>query len=268
MDTFRHVGPFCAVGPNVNTSSGSKETVEPPQENFGNNCYALEGGEDCSFLTIYFPMVEGTDLENEVVGLLQTRRYDPAILPQLEEYVDYQVTEQLCDADTNMAVLKLYQFYPEKYNASTVAKILIKSLMTLPSTDFLCALYLVPERRQVDEPIPVITHLASLLETGCFKEFWEASGACADLLASVPGSVAAVRSFMISVITRTYKTVDLAVLKALLNVNHSDVHEILEANDWTIADDIVTIPANDENQPRPPVIDEQLSFRQVAARML
>lgn len=213
-------------------------------------------------------MADVSDIENEVIGLLQTRRYDPTILPKLEEYVDYQVAEQHCDADTNMAVLKLYQFYPEKYNASTVAKILIKALMTLPASDFLCALYLVPERKQVDEPIPVITQLASLLETGCFKEFWEASGSCSDLLASVPGSTAAVRAYMTSVIARTYKTIDAEVLQELLQIDKSELRDILSSNEWIMSNDVVTIPANDENQPKPPMVDEQLTFRQIAARML
>jgi translation initiation factor 3 subunit K len=214
-------------------------------------------------------MADGNELENEVIGLLQTRRYDPAILQRLEEYVNYQVSAQRCDAETNLAVLKLYQFYPAHYNASTVAKILIKALMTLPSTDFLCALYLIPERRQVDEPIPVITQLASLLETGRFREFWEASGSCADLLASVPGAVDAVRAFMVGVVSRTYRTVDRSVLAELLSLDGPELDAVVRGNEWVEGTDrVVTIPANEENQPKPPTVDERLSFQQVAARML
>lgn len=213
-------------------------------------------------------MVEASDLETEVYGLLQTKRYDPVILPRLEEFVDYQVSTGLCDTDTNLAVLKLYQFYPMRYNASIVAKILIKALMTLPSTDFLCALYLIPERLQVDEPIPIITQLALLLESGQFKEFWEASGSCADLLASVPDSVAAVRSFMVSVIARTYKTIDKPVLAELLDVDGPKLDEVIKQSGWSESGGVVTIPSNDENQPKPSTADEQLSFRQVAAKML
>jgi translation initiation factor 3 subunit K len=213
-------------------------------------------------------MADGVELENEVIGLLQTRRYDPDILPRLEEYVAYQVVAQRCDAETNLAVLKLYQFYPTTYHAPTVAKILIKALMTLPSTDFLCALYLIPERKQVDEPIPVITHLASLLETGRFREFWEASGSCADLLASVPGAIDAVRAFMVAVVSRSYRTIDKAVLADLLSLSGPDLDAVVMGNGWTEADGVVSVPANEENQPKPPSVDEQLSFRQVAARML
>jgi translation initiation factor 3 subunit K len=216
-------------------------------------------------------MADGSEIETEIIGLLQSKRYDPAILPRLEEYVDYQVSTRFCDADTNLAVLKLYQFSPDRYNPGVVAKILIKALMALPATDFLCALYLIPERRQVDEPIPVITQLAAFLETGQFKEFWEASGACADLLASVPGSLDAVRVFMLSVIARTYKTIDKPVLAQLVHLDKDDLElsRVIASNGWKEDDKgVIVIPPNDENQPRPPAVHEQLSFRQVAARML
>lgn len=185
--------------------------------------------------------------------------------------MDHQVTEGRghCDADANLAVLKLYQFYPARYRPDTVAKILIKALTTLPSTDFLCALYLVPDRRQVDEPIPVIAKLADLLETGCFQEFWEAAGACRALLESVPGSLDAVRDFMLSVVKRTYRTIDVAVLGKLLDVPEERVLEVCKENDWSVGDDaVVCIPANEENQPRPPTGDEYLSFAMVAKKML
>lgn len=210
----------------------------------------------------------GANLEDEVMELLQTRRYDPSILPRLEEFVNYQVAHGFCDPDINLAVLKLYQFYPDKYNASTVSKILIKALMNLPSTDFLCSLYLIPERRQVDEPIPVISQLAGLLDTGRFKDFWAASGACADLLASVPGSLNAVRDFMMEVVGRTYQTIDVSALGEILNLDEEGVRKIIEAKSWVEKNEVITCPGNEENQPRPPTMDEHLSFKQVASKML
>lgn len=208
------------------------------------------------------------ELEQEVLTLLQNQRYDPNILPRLEEFVDLQVAQEFSDAEANLAVLKLYQFYPDQYNASTVSKILIKALMTLPSTDFLCALYLIPERLQVDEPIPVISRLASKLETGQFTDFWAESGACKDLLGSVPGSLNAIRDFMLNVIARTYHTIDIADLKGIVNLEEDALRQVISTKGWTVDGDIVTCPESDENQPRPRAVDEQLSFRQVAAKML
>lgn len=207
-------------------------------------------------------------LEEEVLNLLQNSRYDPSILPRLEDFVNYQVEHEFVDAEANLAVLKLYQFYPEKYNSVIVTKILIKALMSLPSTDFLCALYLIPERRQVDEPIPVISCLASLLETGRYTEFWSESGACADLLASVPGSLNAIRDLIFNVTARTYHKIDIDILKNIVNLDEEKIHEFVSVRGWTIDGDIVVCPYSDDNQPRPRAADEQLSFRQVAAKML
>lgn len=210
----------------------------------------------------------GEKLETQVMDLLRSRRYDPLILPKLEEFVDYQVSDRFVDADANLAVLKLYQFYPNKYNPSTVAKILIKALMSLPSPDFLSALYLIPDRKQVDEPIPVISQLQGLLETGRFKEFWETAGSCAQLLESVPGSVDGVRDFMLSVIARSYKTINADTLGELLDLDTKAVAGVVEKQGWAEKDGVVTTPNNEENQPRPPTKAEQLTFRDVASKML
>lgn len=207
-------------------------------------------------------------LEQDVVHLLHTKRYDPSILPRLELFINYQVQNNFYDPDANLAVLKLYQFHPSKYNAQVVSKILIKALMSLPSTHFLCALYLIPERKQVDEPIPVISRLAALLESGKFRQFWAESGACRDLLESVPGSLAAVRDFMLDVMARTYRTVDLSTLVDVLDMDGSHVTELVSSRGWTISDGIVTVPGNEENQSRPPSMEEHLSFKQVASKML
>ncbi|CAN8073038.1 unnamed protein product [Agarophyton chilense] len=210
----------------------------------------------------------GETLEEEINRLLQTKRYDPLILPRLEQFVDYQLSTGFCDSDANLATLKLYQFYPAKYNSAIAAKILIKALMSLPATDFLACLYLIPERCQVDEPIPVITQLADLLERGHFHQFWAASGACRDLLDSVPGSFAAVREFMTDVVSRTYHTIHVSALAQILHLQPHQVLDHVASRAWTVADDIITIPPNEDNQPRPPSMDEQLSFKQVASNML
>ena len=77
--------------------------------------------------------------------LASDKRYDPAILPQLEAYVDAQCANRTYDLDCNLATLKLYQFHPEKSNPTVIAKILVKALMNLPNSDYLLCTYLVPE---------------------------------------------------------------------------------------------------------------------------
>lgn len=208
------------------------------------------------------------ELVKEVDHMLQTNRYDPAILPRLEEFVTMQVTENFYDADTNFAILKIYQFHPSKYNAQIVSKILIKALMSIPTSDFLTCLYLIPESRQINEPIPVITQLARLLETGQFKNFWAASGACRGLLEGVPGCLDSFREFMLDVVGRTYRSLEIATLQDILDIAQEDAEKLIVGRGWAIAEGVVSVPPNEENQPRPPTMDEHLSFKQVASKML
>jgi len=216
------------------------------------------------------------DLEDKVMTLLQSQRYDPDILPTLEEYVEHQVATGTNDAMANLATLKLYQFYPATYKTAVVSKILIKAIMALPSTDFLCAMYLIPAATAEDEPIPALVQLASMLETGRFEEFWPATGAVRQLLDGVPGFDEAVRSFMLVVIGRTYKRVERTVLARLLGLEGVDeaaeeaaVDEVIKSVGWKAGGEgMIVVPGNGENEERAKTVGEQLTFRQVAVKML
>jgi translation initiation factor 3 subunit K len=81
-----------------------------------------------------------------ISGLIETNRYNVEILPQLENFVQQQVEKQSYLLEANLAVLKFYQFHPEKANKAVIGNILLKALAALPSTDFLLCMYLVPER--------------------------------------------------------------------------------------------------------------------------
>jgi translation initiation factor 3 subunit K len=87
-------------------------------------------------------------LQQHIENLLSSSnsRYDSSIIPELEKYVQYQVEKNTFDLEANLALLKLYQFYPEKTNNYIISQILIKAMMNLPNTDFLLCMYLVSER--------------------------------------------------------------------------------------------------------------------------
>jgi translation initiation factor 3 subunit K len=83
--------------------------------------------------------------QQNIATLLEGNRYNVSILPELEKYVNEQVEKGSYDLDANMALLKLYQFYPEKLQKAIVAKVLCKALMNLPRNDFLlCTCVLTP----------------------------------------------------------------------------------------------------------------------------
>lgn len=81
-----------------------------------------------------------------ISGLIETNQFNVEILPQLENFVQHQVEKQIYHLQANLAVLKFYQFHPEKANKTVIGNILLKALTALPSTDFLLCMYLVPER--------------------------------------------------------------------------------------------------------------------------
>ena len=99
-----------------------------------------------------------------------------------------QIQNSAYDFEANLAILKLYQFYPPTTNMEVVAKILAKALMAIPSTDFLLCTYLISEQIKVDAVVEALYNLSGLLEQAEFKAFWEAypNSAAAPLLASIP----------------------------------------------------------------------------------
>jgi len=181
-------------------------------------------------------------------------RYDVAILPQLEADVEAQCKNSTYDLDVCLAVLKLYQFHPEQLKVPTVAKILIKALMNLPSTDFLTCTYLVPERVLDEAPIKDVCTVANLLETCSFREFW---GAVEPLRKEVPADFdAAVRAFILATFEITYQSVPRAHLLASLGLKgESELAPLISSKGWTLSGDSVKVSLNASNQPRPKQAD-------------
>jgi translation initiation factor 3 subunit K len=189
-------------------------------------------------------------------ALLEKQRYDPSILPQLEAYVDAQCASKSYDCDANLATLKLYQFHPDLLKPPVVCKILVKALMQLPQTDYLCCTYLLPERVLDEAPVDTITAVAALLETGCFREFWAAVEPLRkDLLSATPGFDDAVREFILGTFEITYQSVPASHLKASLGASDADFAALVKKRGWTVTGDLVKIALNDDNTAKPKRVD-------------
>jgi translation initiation factor 3 subunit K len=188
--------------------------------------------------------------------LLEKQRYDAAILPQLEAYVDAQCSGEGYDLDANLAVLKLYQFHPEQLKVPTVAKILVKALMNLPSTDYLACTYLLPERVLDEEPISTIAAVAAKLESCSFREVWAVITPMRSVLSDIPGFDAAIRKFMLGTVEITYQSVPVGHLRASLGLEADDeLQRLIKARGWTVSGDLVKIPSNDDNTAKPKRVD-------------
>ncbi|XP_042478327.1 eukaryotic translation initiation factor 3 subunit K-like isoform X1 [Macadamia integrifolia] len=81
-----------------------------------------------------------------VEQLVAVNPYNPDILPDLENYVNEQVSSQTYSLDANLCLLRLYQFEPERMSIQIIARILVKALMAMPAPDFSLCLFLIPER--------------------------------------------------------------------------------------------------------------------------
>lgn len=184
-------------------------------------------------------------------------RFDVAILPQLEADVEAQCKGENYDLEVCLAVLKLYQFHPDQLKATIVAKILIKALMNLPSTDFLTCTYLVPERVLDAAPVKDVCTVASLLESCKFREFWGALEPLrAELLPSTPGFEKAIRAFILSTFEITYQSVPKAHLVASLGLKgDAELGPLVSGKGWVVEGDSVKVSLNASNQPRPKQID-------------
>lgn len=196
-------------------------------------------------------------------ALLLTERYNPDVLPQLEAYVEAQCSENTYDLDGNLAVLKLYQFHPDKANVAVVSKILLKALMKLPDTDFITCAYLIPERVQEVELITSIASLASQLETCSFRQFWTALKPlrAEQTLPELPGFDAAVREFVCSTMSITYQAIPLAHLSESVALEGGELAAFVQARGWHIEGDVVKLTLNDDNQAKPKKPDEGLAIR-------
>merc|ERR1711924_95581 len=164
----------------------------------------------------------------EMQSFLESNRYNPAILPELEEYVSATVVTERSDLDANLALLKFYQLDPSKSNVRIVTNILVKALTQLPNSDFNLCLYLIPASVQGEESITNLMLLANLLESCDFAKFWETSSKM-EVLKAIPGFFDAIRRFIIVTLSISYSCVPKAFLCETLNVPLSQLKATIGA---------------------------------------
>mmetsp|Transcript_27025 Transcript_27025/g.73049 ORF Transcript_27025/g.73049 Transcript_27025/m.73049 type:complete len:214 (-) Transcript_27025:468-1109(-) len=187
--------------------------------------------------------------------MLPTQKYSIEILPQLVAGVDEQVKQGTYDLDANLALLRFYQFQPSAIDVKVLAKVLLLSIMQLPSSDFKVCLHLVPERlHQNDETISKVVSLATALETTRFSDFWAmTAGDCKDVASMVPGFADAVRKYVLHVIGITFQRTSKAVLADALNLDSKAMDALIQertkSHGWNVEKDLITLPRNELNSP-------------------
>lgn len=203
--------------------------------------------------------------QNAVREAVSNNRYNEDIIPNLEVYVNYQNDNRTYDFDANLALLKLYQFYPMRTNLEIVAKILAKAMMNLPSTDFLLSTYLISEQVEVGKDIEDLQELANYLETAKFREFWKEmqNSSCRDLLSSIKGFDDAMRAFVIKTVSITHQSIALDVLAENLALTPKECDQFVAENGWKADEHMVYFPVNQDNQAKAKKYVENIQFSQM-----
>ena len=73
--------------------------------------------------------------------------------------------------------------------------------MALPDTDYMLCTYLIPVSIHSDASIATLKSLADQLESCSFQKFWSEAATCGPLLSTVPGFEAAIRKFILDVVS-------------------------------------------------------------------
>ncbi|CDP03033.1 unnamed protein product [Coffea canephora] len=193
-----------------------------------------------------------------VEQLVAVNPYNPDILPDLENFVNEQVSSQTYNLDANLCLLRLYQFEPERMSTQIVARILVKALMAMPAPDFSLCLFLIPERVQMEEQFKTLIVLSHYLETARFRQFWDEAAKSRHLLEVVPGFEQAIQAYAIHVLSLTYQKVPRSVLAEAINIEGLSLDKFVEhhtANSgWVVEkghvkSPLITLPSNEFNRP-------------------
>lgn len=194
-----------------------------------------------------------------VEQLVALNPYNPDILPDLENYVNEQVSSRTYSLDANLCLLRLYQFEPERMSTQIVARILVKALMALPAPDFSLCLFLIPERVQMEEQFKSLIVLSHYLETARFQQFWDEATKSRHILEVVPGFEQAVQDYAIHVLSLTYQKVPRPVLAEAINIEGLSLDKFLEHQvtncGWAVEKghhgkgQLIVLPRNEFNHP-------------------
>ncbi|CAH1425333.1 unnamed protein product [Lactuca virosa] len=204
------------------------------------------------------PSQSQSQMSYTVEQLVAVNPYNPDILPDLENYVNEQVSSQTYSLEANLCLLRLYQFEPERMSTQIVARILIKALMAMPAPDFSLCLFLIPERVQMDEQFKTLIVLSHYLETAKFRQFCDEAAKNRHILDVVPGFEQAIQKYAVNVLSLTYQKVPRTVIAEATNIEGVSLDKFIEhhvANSgWVVTKgqgkgQLVSLPSNEFNHP-------------------
>jgi len=199
-----------------------------------------------------------------VLALIEKERYRLDILPDLVNYVNFQVEERKYNLEANLVILKLYQFNPKMFDVDVAGKILALAIMNMPSTDFILCSALMPEFLP-QERITQLIAMGEALEISNFKQFWALrNGTIGNFLDIIPNFDESVRNFILNIVTITYQSIGKELLAEWVNMSLSALSTFVsEQPGWSQSGDIIHFPLNEENQAKPKKLVEPINVEQM-----
>ncbi|CAH0386830.1 unnamed protein product [Bemisia tabaci] len=203
-------------------------------------------------------------MRQEIASMLKgIQRYNPDNLQSVERYVTFQAKENAYDLEANLAVLKFYQFN-QSYDIDMTCTILLKALTNLPHTDFVLCKCLLNEGIVQESNVSRIIHLANLLESCDFKQFWARLREIPELHRHVVGFQDSIRKFVCHVIGITFQTINKNLLAQLLgDVDSHTLNQWIQKYNWSLRSDGYVFVANQEACIKTKNITENIAFDSV-----
>ncbi|XP_066603406.1 eukaryotic translation initiation factor 3 subunit K [Prorops nasuta] len=208
-------------------------------------------------------------MRQTVAGMLKgIERYNPDNLTTLERYVEIQSRENAYDLEANLAVLKLYQLNPHRFNIDITCQILLKALTNLPHTDFVLCKCLLNEKIMEEESINQIMFLADILERCDFQHFWDRVPTISHLCDRIVGFQDSIRKFVCHVVGITFQTIEKYLLAQLLgSIDDTTLKHWVKKYGWKEESKTIIFIANQDENIKTKNITEKIDFDSVAGLM-
>lgn len=169
-------------------------------------------------------------MDQQLLAQVESAPYEVSTATALEAFIVSQLANKTYDFAANKALLKNYQVNTSTAKADFVAKLLILSLMRLPSSDFLALTYLIPTQLNGNANIAVIRAAADSLERGKFREFWGQFVPAQALFTEAVGFVDSIRRFIVSNLRDTFKSIPKALFQQQLGLDEASLVSFCDSN--------------------------------------
>jgi translation initiation factor 3 subunit K len=202
----------------------------------------------------------------------QEKRYDldqSSVIEELEADVKKQMSDvNYYNQEGNLHLLKCYKLSPAVQNVDVLVSVLLKSLTTLPRTDFLLCACLLREQVTAHADVASVLSIWRDLEAAKFESFWQKAAAepLTSRLNSVPGFFDSIRQYIVQTLSITYSALSVDDAKRMLDAADDELLDALaEQHQWTVANGQVTLKRTEHNQHIPVPASEAIEFRHLAA---